>query len=306
MNTQTVDTNTVDVGLSRSRLRFHLAIGGTVVVVSFIYGLISGLGKQVRPAHAGAALRADFKEAAEYQLSPRLIIPAGVRISPIGQDVMINDRSADALSFVTARPVDSVINEQVARWKDRGFEAVAKTSDRRGVGVGVDPRNGDRHSITAWEVPPTVRKAVSSGEPVQGLIMAMDGNSEAGATAGRQDSALGEIPGIPVKPGGSSGAVFSSKDPGGRSYSGVYTNPGSVAESVEYYREVLGHDGWVESVQNIPLNTDSPVGDLSFMRSSEEVTFVFSPALTNPQAPTQDTGTTTVVVTLVPRPLGSM
>lgn len=295
-------TVSLDQKLWRSRYGFQIMIGLAVVIVSFLYGLGAGYSKKVAAAHAKPVPLEQYVDPSSPRISTRLPLPQGVKVSQIGRDVTINNRSADVLSFVSSRSVESLIEEQRNLWKSRGLMESGIAAKGRGVAIGFDSKNGTRYTTTVWEVPPTIRKAVSNGMPVQGMIVAVD-SAESSAADGNptglstESISQGEVPGIPTRPGGHGGAVFSSKDPSGRSFSGVYTNPGDIEENVAFYRETLGTSGWNEGQANFHGDQDSGVGDMLFAKDDYEASLVFAPSI----AGNDGTEKTTVMVTLMPK-----
>src|SRR5690349_6062672 len=79
---------------------FQLAIGGFILVCSFLYGISAGLGKATSTAHAKFV---PFTEDGGVPALSRLTLPAGVVASPLGRDVTINDHPAELVSFVSGR-----------------------------------------------------------------------------------------------------------------------------------------------------------------------------------------------------------
>lgn len=254
-----------------SRLGFHLLIGLSVVVISFGYGLASGLNRKISKAQATLSY-----ETAPVQLSDKLTLPDGVRVVPLGDEVAINGKPMDVATFISSRGVVELLDEQVKLWERQGLYAAGAASRLRGVAFAVNQATGERFSAVAWVIPPPYRKIISQGEPVEGFVSYA--NNAAHPAAASVDEASGLIPGVPLAPGGKSGAVLSSRDPGGRSYTGVYSNPGTVQMNVDYYRSVFSADGWRE--------TPSVVGDargersaaLTFVRNKQEAVLLLSAA----------------------------
>ena len=289
--------------IGKSRVRFQVIIGLAVVLLSFLYGLGSGLNKKIGVAHARPSAVDQFVDSDSAKIPARLTLPRGVKVSPVGSEVTINNRSADVVSFVSARGVEKLIEDQRALWRKRGLEESGMATARRGVAVGIDRKTGTRYSATVWVVPPTIRKAVSGGLPVQGMLVAIDQQESSSVNdSGVQGVSTesinqGEVPGIPTRPGGRGGAVFSSNDPSGRTFSGVYTNPGNVIDNVAYYREALTLSGWAEDSANFHGDAEKGVGDMVFSKDEHEASLIFAPSLAGSDSEEK----TTIMVTLLPR-----
>lgn len=252
---------------------FTLIVGAFVILMSFFYGLTRGL--QHRPAFAAPDLLTSTRTASELGLQ-RIELPSGVIPMPLGSDMEVNGLPAEMLSFVTDRSPQRLTEEQMDRWKERGFEVAGKSTVRRGVAFALDRSTGDRYSFSAWSVPGPMQQLASRGLPVQGLMSVVD-------RADRGDR-VQSVPEVPVLPGGKGGAVMSSVDNGYRSYSAAYTNPGTIAENLEFYRSELGVAGWREQFADLhdaePLRTHRN-GSAVFHRGGEEVVLLLSPAAEN-------------------------
>jgi hypothetical protein len=156
---------------------------------------------------------------------------------------------------------------------------------------------GERFIITAWKVPPTLRKIVSGGMPVQGIISRALGDLD------KQDSELGPaagiVPDVPLMPDGEASVVFSSGVGPQTSFTGVYRNPGSVEDSLHFYRRTLGALGWKEIARGVFENASFENGGelgahVKFELGREEVTMLFTPLLLQEKA-AQGEGPATVV-----------
>lgn len=256
------------------RHAFHIGIGVFVVVMSFAYGLSAGLAKRNGKAFAlperGVFAPSDFD--AGDSRPARLKVPDGVIVIPLGRDITINDQAAEMISFVTERPAKELVEEQMDKWRTSGLTVVGKATNRRGFAIAFQQNGGERYSFSAWSVPPVFRSQMSQGKPVQGMMSVVDGR----ASGVRTD---GTVPEVPLKPGGKGGAVFSSLDGNGRTFSGVYTLPGSVLENIHYYRAELADSGWQELVSDYsqPQGAKFNVGNMIFRKDGEELVLLFSP-----------------------------
>ncbi len=254
---------------SINRRAFQLSVGAFVLLSAFLYGISAGLARNSSKAHAKFV---PFMDDAGTPIATRLALPAGVSVSPLGREVTINDHPAEIVSFVSSRPAADLINEQIAMWKTAGMKAFGKSGGRRGIALGFNEATGERFSFSAWTVPPQLRAKLSGGSPTQGFMSVSDSQQ-----AGRASD--GTVPDVPLKPGGKAGAVFSAVDPGGRTYTGAYTLPGTIGENIEYYRAELGANGWRE------LNAEAAprpaagieVGNTIFQQGGEEIVLLFTP-----------------------------
>jgi hypothetical protein len=250
--------------------RFQLLIGFTVLIVSFAYGVAHGLSKKTPPASAALGRLDDPTEVLN---SVTLPIPPGTIPVPIGRDLAVNGRPTQMVSFITARSVKAVLNEQVQTWQSQGLNAVGATSARRGVAIAMNKTTGERFSIAAWEVPPSYRKTISRGYPVQGFLSSAGNDRSDRATADEQS---GLVPGVPIMPDGVPGAVMSSSDALGRSYTGTYTNPGPIEQNLEFYRRTLAVRGW-DLVNSSPVAEGQRGSSLVFQHGLRELVLLFAP-----------------------------
>jgi hypothetical protein len=272
------------------RNAFRIGVGAFVVVTSFLYGISAGLEKKSSRATAAVSPLWAYSDA--QPVMRRLHLPSGVEAVPLGRDVKINNQNAEIVSFVSNRAADELVNQQMAVWKASGMKVIGAATGRRGLAVAVDMSAGERWSFSAWSVPPELRAVLSGGRPVQGFMEVADMDVSGG---GRERD--GTVPGVPLMPGGKGGAVFSALDPGGRSYSGVYTNPGSLSDNVAFYRNELSGAGWTElnSEQSQPNGARFEVANVIFTRDSEQIVLLFSPSVGAADASDGDSGEKTVV-----------
>ncbi len=256
------------------RYAFHLIVGGFILTVSFAYGLSVGLSKRTNVAYA--ALGAFGENAFQGGEIRRLKLPAGVHATPIGKEMTVNNHDAEIVSFVTTRSARELAQDQMRIWKASGFKTVGTTGARRGIVLAFDEGRNERYSLSVWTVPPALRGQMSGGNPTQGLMSVSD-VGRVGAATGQDD---GTVPGVALLPGGKGGAVVSSVDPGGRTYSSVYTNPGTIFDNIEFYRGELAPDGWrelhVEAAQ--PEGAPFEVGNIIFGRGSEQIVLLMTPS----------------------------
>ncbi len=253
------------------RYAFHLMVGTFVLVVSFAYGFSAGLKKNSGLAHAGFQgweLAGDASDG-----MTRMPLPDGVTALPLGQEITLNNKAAEVVSFVSDRSAVELVNEQMAAWKAAGIKVLGTAGARRGFVIGFNPAIRERYSFTAWSVPPALRNSVSGGKPVQGTMIVAD------AGKGTEPNE-GLVPDVPLMPGGKGGSVFSALDPGGRSYSGIYTHPGTVADSVDFFESELPNYGWRKEESDIGNVEKSrfEVGHLLFRRAGEEAIIMLSPS----------------------------
>lgn len=258
--------------LEKSRLKFNLLIGGSVIVLSFFYGLSAGLHKKLGQANASAFNGVPFsvENFNDREVSERLSLVDGIHLMPIGNDITLNGKAADMVTFVSRVPVQKLVNAQVLRWQQRGFLAFGSTSPVRGVALAVNQARGERYTFTAWSVPPSLRARLGGTFSVQGIVAGLSADVGAGDPEGL-------VPGVPLMPGGHAGAVISSKDNGGASYTSAYTNPGSLAANVSFYEVTLSNNGWRASDSGALFAQAGDRKFLSFARGNEEVTLLFSP-----------------------------
>ena len=97
-------------------------------------------------------------------------------------------------------------------------------------------------------------------------------------------------------PGGKGGTVVSSLEADGRSQTGSYTNPGTVADSAAFYREILNAAGWQEMSSGPLQVSQNGFVQLSFFRGAEEIVLFIAPVREAGR-----NGKTLVTVTLGPR-----
>lgn len=286
--------------LARNRKLFAILCGTCVVLGSFIYGLSLGFSKQLQPANAALGKQQNGSVFGELgDLPPQLTnLPDGIKIIPMGNDVTINGKAVALTSFVTSRNIKGLMQEQVSKWEALGFITFGATTEKKGIAVAFNKETGERWLISAQLIPAPLRAAVSYGYAVQGKIAMA---AAVGGEVERPDERTGVIPGVPLMPGGQGGAVWSSEEAEGRGYSGVYTNPGTVLENVEYYAETLVQSGWDLQDKQLNANVKKPFAQLSFRRDREELVLFVVPA----EGPKDiSKGKTVVTVALSPAPFG--
>ena len=262
-------TGRVQLSQRRTRLGFSLLICLFVVVVSFLYGLSVGINKNSQQAFAS---RFAWENVFSKSRS-RIELPAGVTAVSLGEEIEINGKPGEVVSFRTDRPAKEIVEEQATKWKARGDRVVAYATSHRGFAIGYSLERGERFSISTWFVPEPLRVGVLAGSPVQGMISIVD----MGKTLAAEER--GELAGIPLMPGGQSGAVFSAKEGNSRSYSGVYTNPAGVSESMVFYTNELSKSGWRIDEQKDAKSgrwRENDIGSLRFVKDKNELTMLFS------------------------------
>lgn len=277
------------VGKSSRRI-FQASVIAFILGTSFIYGFIKGSTKQ-----AYAYKQAGLTEFAPGSSdAPDLDLPAGIVPFTVGEDARINNKSVNVVSFFTERSVEEIAFEQAATWRKANYKVLEKSSARRGVVVAMDEATGRRYSLAVWQVPPTLRKAVASGYPVQGMISAAERNEQ---TISADEAERGAVPGVPIPPGGSGGSVFSALEPSGRSYSAMYTANMPLESAKAFYLQQLGGanaESWkfagqfsssdAGAADLAPDRMDQPlsrlglpaVEQLQFVRPGEELTLLFT------------------------------
>lgn len=269
----------VQADLVRSRKQsifFYAVLGLFVILSSFFYGLVHGLGKNATRAEAALSPdAADESLGNAYAAALDSDLADGLLVMPIGKDVAINGRKAEVLSFITNRSVKEILAEQVKKWEDEGLIAFGTGTPQRGVAMAADRAAKERYVINAWEVAPELRGAAAHGYAVQGII--------ARATGGRQvdgetEETRGLVPGIPLYPGGKSGAVFKSREGSIPSFSSLYRSPANLEDTLDFYRDELGNAGWVMRDAALIQRAAAPVGHLIMERGDEELTLLFSAA----------------------------
>lgn len=284
--------------------KFHAFLALGVAVLSFAYGLTVGVRRQLARASAVQQPTEAVSSLVSSALDSSIELPPGVVPIPMGDDTAINGKAVDIAMFVSERTPAQIIDDAVSLWKSKGVFAVGMGGNSRAVGIGIDRAAGKRFSAVAWIVPPTLRAGASRGLPVQGMIAATDGDRVVDTSA---IGSRGEIEGVPIRPGGQGGAIFSAMDPGGRSETGAYTNPGTVEDNVEFYRRVLVEKGWTENNRSLPpFESDNhpDVASLSFRQADHELTLLFSQLRDGSAFAARESDKTVVTVILGPRLLG--
>ncbi len=256
-----------------SRHGFALLVGAFVISTSFLYGISAGLAK--RSDRLAVASLSPFDEPSPSE--SRIQLPEDVTVVPLGREMEINGKAAEAVSFVTDRGIKELFKEQVARWEEKGAKVMGVATGKRGFAVGFNESTGERFSMSASLLPSVLGDIVAGGHSVQGFISVVDMGKGVGEAGG------GEVPGVPVLGGGQGGTVVSSLDRGGRSVTGVYTIPGSVELVAELYRDELAARGWRAVQEGLPTGRAlaSAVGSLRFVQRGEEIVLLLSPGKTD-------------------------
>ena len=281
--------------------RFMLwTVGSFVIITSFLYGISAGL--RGDRSLAFATLGDNFWNTL-FETQPefdRLQLPRGVVATSMGDDVMINDRAAEVASFVTSRRPDQVVEEMKRLWEQQGAKVLSHASTQRGFAIAINFSTHERQRLSIWTVPSSAREVLSGGYAVQGIITLADFSER---TTPIGSGSEGEVPEIPILPGGRGGAVFSSQDTGGRSWSGVYTVPGTLEEVLDSYRYELEGEGWKYDFRDLPTGTSlrESAGSLRMVRGNEEVILLASPRSLGKETDTVGKGGTGEVVLSVNR-----
>lgn len=230
--TAEIRTSCVLVDERKIRWRMNALVVGSVLILAFFVGLISGYRKPVQ-----AVTPPDDLAIVGEVIDDRLF-PQGLALSRVGANVTLNRQDADVLSFFSKRPVADILNEQVRIWKERGIESSGLVSPTRGAVVGQD-RQGRRYSLTVWQIPPTLKKGELKEYFCQGLATRFF-TPQALENAAVFNAELG----VPVRDGAKGGVVFASHDPAGKSLTTTYINPGDLQDNRFYYRDLLASHGW--------------------------------------------------------------
>lgn len=273
-------------------LWFNIFLGFFVIVCSFTYGLVHGLSKQATEASAARSpldLYPALSVSDEVNWPKQFPMPGGIQVVPMGDRIAINGRRAHVVSFFTNRSVRDVMSEQMDLWLESGLKAFAAKGKARGTAIAFDPLTKRRLTMTAWLVPPHLREKIAAGHSVQGIVAIHHGTEEVMA---EPEESFGEIPGVPVMEGSQKGAVFSSTDRGGRSYTAVYTNPGPVSQSIAFYTETMQSLGWD---LRTPVHLSPKIRTATFLRGQDEATLLFAPVLGNGDGEEEETVVTVIV-----------
>ena len=252
----------------RSRMvwQFNIFVGLFILVCSFVYGLSKGV-TDVKPAFASLSHFGGDEPISKEALA---FLPRGVKAKPMGHNMKVNGKASEMISFQTNRKVKDLLSEATKIWEYIGLEVAGMATGKRGLIVATTPNQGLKISMNAWLVPGKFRRQVNEGYRVQGSLTISPTVEADGTMAERS----GLVPGIPTLPGGRGGAVVSSDDPAGRSYSGTYTNPGTVEQSFEYYAGLMPQSGWVYDEGIVQPD----YGYLRFVKGNKEISFLISPS----------------------------
>ncbi|MCB0323453.1 MAG: hypothetical protein KDD69_07755 [Bdellovibrionales bacterium] len=245
-----------------------------VIVSSFSYGLVKGF-RQTANASGAPAGALFYSEPSGEE---RALLPEGAKIVSLGSDAKINDASIAITSFFVDGTIAQFVQTQQFRWEQRGLRPVNRASSKRAVSVAEDRNSGRRYSLIVWQVPPIARSA-SNGYSLQG-VLAISGAEQPDP----RSSSL--VPGVALRPGGTSGTVFSSEEFGGRSYTASYSNPGTLEDNLRFYRNELSASGWRErkSFSSMIGEESSTLQILEFSNSGEELTLLFSAVVEDQQS----------------------
>lgn len=280
-------------------MSFNIAVGVSIVVLSFLYGIASGLRGRLETGTAAAAFASPSSAPSDdSDLLKDLTLAAGIEPIPVGHDVAINGHQADVVTFVSVRLIKDLLAEQVDIWKGQGFFTVGIADKNRGFAMARNDLAEEVYTIIAWYNPELGKGFPGlTGKGVQGLI-------SRGTKGVRDDSVdeemRGEVPGIPLHPEGKAGAVMSSNDLFGRGYTGGYTNPGTIEENIAFYQEVLAREGWAQ-VEDQFVNDSSRSGSVNFKRKGQMAMLLFSRL---PSQKSSEGTKTLVMVTVIPDKVG--
>jgi hypothetical protein len=262
--------------LQKQRLWFSVTIGVTVIIISFFYGLGVGFSRKTGNAFASSYMDrfVGYHLDDTTSLLPESFgLPSSVHIVPVGKNVLINGKPVDVVMFNTDESVDGLLANQVKRWEDAGYFAVGATTASNGIAYAIDYNSGRRFSMAAWRVASQARSFISDGYPVQGTFSISDLMEDGGIDSLER---TGEIPGVPLMPNGRAGALMSTDEGRGRSYTGVYTVYVPLVSAIQYYRRELVASGWNYVTRgNMETHEDLMVNHLVFRKGSHEVTLLF-------------------------------
>jgi len=186
--------------------------------------------------------------------------------------MLINNHVAEMVSFTSERAATKLLDEQKQIWASQGLKVVSSAGQFRGYALGIKGMGEERYFFSAWTVPPALRQKVSAGMSTQGMMSVF-------TFSPADENSDGSVPGVPMKPGGKGGAIVSSEDPLGRTYSSAYTLPGTISENVDYYRSELQADGWVAvHAEASPFGSrEQESGNLILHKGSEDLVMLFTP-----------------------------
>ena len=261
----------MDRGIARSRVAFHCYAGAFVIVAAFLFGLSNGLSRKLPRAYASITPAEAFSHIAKRSGGPPSVPHAlsGITPIPVGDDILINGKPGATMMFYSEQGVKDVVNGQIELWRSVGLKAAGMSSSANGSALAFDEQSKDRYTITAWR---TKGKLTSLGEPeppVQGIISYLKAGVSIHATP---EEIRGEVPGVSPMPGASLGSLFSALDPGGRSYTGSYTNPATLSDTFNYYQVLLTTAGWSIALAD---HTDT-IGTMRVIKGREQVMILFN------------------------------
>lgn len=283
MSLKGFSTKNWDREVEKTKRHFRLVFSVFVLVLAFVYGLASGLRNRTQEVQASSfSLEAQAAPSEEINLALHLV--PSVQAFPIGEQTAINGNSSILAAFVTNVPVRTLLTEQTNLWERQGLFTLGVTTNKRGAVLASNRNTGEKYAMTAWSSPSPLAESLPPGFLVQGTIALMHEH-------GAEDS-QGIVPGVPLRPGGRAGAIFSSLDRGAKSYTGVYTNPEGLAVNVAFYQDYLLKDGWRLSSLNKQVSHWGAI--LSFEKQGEEILLVFTEKLL-PDSHKRDKSTTIVV-----------
>lgn len=251
-----------------AQLRFKVFFSIAVLLVAFFAGIALGLRRNLPAAQALV-----WNSPLPSELPGDLHLPDGLAVTSIGGDVSVNGKDAEMVSFATSRPVKDVLAEQVGLWEDRGFLALGAATSTRGMALARDHVSGDRYTMTVWQVPAQVLSGSSGSDETQGVASRLRGGE---ASAGASGETAGEVPGVPLLPGGRGGSVLHSSERGQESYSGVYTNPGGLAQNAEFYQRFLRAKGWMLQSSSLAETQAAGSAALTFQQGRTEVVLLLA------------------------------
>lgn len=260
--------------LSILRFRFFVLVFSFTLVCSFLYGFVSSLTDRAEKAQASLSNVSAFDtEVSDYDESLAEELPRNVLAVSLGHDVELNGKKAKIVHFSSAHSVRSLLQEKVAAWQSRGVWTIGVGSKKRGMAVAINRSLGKRYLLSVWKVPENLRKLVSNGMPVQGILSVVDLDAS-------NVSLEKVIKDFPVMPNAKEGSLISSGENGGvRTWTMSWTNPDSLEANLAFYRSELKIRGWKEVDKDAYLVLGANFGQLRFVRGDEETQIILSPTL---------------------------
>ncbi len=272
-NLDTAGEQALERVLMRSQRLFLFLLAFFVLGSCFVYGLTVGTKTSLAVSAKSSANKSNpWRTLTEPEVAIDILnLAPSMIVNPMGNDMLVNGRDSGMWSIGSEQPAKELLVEQERRWKSLGYVTEGMVTAKRGVLIAHGGPRGDRLMLTVWKVLPAVRQQV--GTRIQGLLARM---GEPTATA-IEDT---ELPaGLVPRPGGKGGAVVASTDEvdeqgvGVRTVSVTFSNPGPVADNLQYYQGALDAEGWEALTAGVPTNGPS----LYLRRGMQEALLIFTP-----------------------------